>query len=73
VATAIAFAVLALAVWGVPGLSAMWPAVAVVACLLSAVLLTLSWSRQLMFGVAIDVGVVAVALTRPGFLDRLLP
>jgi hypothetical protein len=73
VATAIAFAVLALAVWGVPGLSAMWPAVAVVACLLSAVLLTLFWSRQLMFGVAIDVGLVAVALTRPGFLDRLLP
>jgi hypothetical protein len=73
VATAVAFAVLALAVWGVPGVSAVWPAVAVAACLFSGVLLTLFWSRQLMFGVAIDVGLVAVAATRPGFVERFLP
>lgn len=73
VATTAAFAVLALAVWGVPGVSAVWPAVAVVACLLSVVLLALFWTRQLMFGVAIDIGLVAVALTRPSFVERFLP
>lgn len=73
VATTVAFAVLALAVWDVPGLSSVWPAVVVVACLLSVVLLTLFWTRQLMFGVAIDVGLVALAVTRPGFLERFLP
>jgi hypothetical protein len=73
VATTVAFAILALAVWGVPGISTVWPAVAVLACLLSLVLLSLFWSRQLMFGVAIDVALVAVAVTRPGFLEGFLP
>jgi hypothetical protein len=73
VATIAAFAVLALAVWGVPGLSTAWPAVAAVACLLSVVLLTLFWARQLVFGVAIDLVLLAVAATRPPFLERFLP
>jgi hypothetical protein len=73
VATIVAFAVLALAVWGVPGVSAAWPAVAVVACLLSLALLTLFWARQLVLGVALDLGLLAVAATRPAFLERLLP
>src|SRR5512135_2785469 len=34
-ATVAGFALVALAVWGVPGLSAAWPALTVVACLLS--------------------------------------
>jgi hypothetical protein len=72
VATTVAFAVLALAVWGVPGVSAAWPAVAVVASLLSMVLLGLFWTRQLVFGVAIDLCLVAVAAARPGFLERFL-
>ena len=71
-ATTLAFAVLVLAVWGVPGVSAVWPVLAVVGCLLSVVLLMLFWSRQLMFGVAIDIGLIAVAVTRPSFLERLL-
>ena len=73
VATTVAFAILALAVWGVPGISAVWPTLGVVAGLLSVLLLMLFWSRQLIFGVAIDIGLVAVALTRPGFLERFLP
>jgi hypothetical protein len=72
VATTVAFAILALAVWGVPGVAAVWPALAVVASVLSLVLLSLFWSRQLMFGVAIDIGLVAAAVTRPSFLERLL-
>jgi hypothetical protein len=73
VATIVAFAFLALAVWGVPGVSAVWPALAVVACLLSAALLTIFWSRQLVLGLAIDVALVAVAVMRPGFVERFLP
>jgi hypothetical protein len=73
VATTVAFALLALAVWGVPGVSAMWPALAVVAGLLSMVLLASFWSRQLVFGVAISIGLVAVAVIRPSFLERFLP
>jgi len=64
--------VLALAVWGVPGVSAVWPAVATVAGLLSVVVLTLFWSRQLVFGLALDLGLIAVAVTRPTFVDRFL-
>jgi hypothetical protein len=73
VATVVAFAVLAVAVWGVPGLSAVWPAVAAVACLLSLALLTLFWARQLVLGAALDLGLLAVAATRPAFLERFLP
>lgn len=73
VATAVTFAILALAVWGVPGISAVWPTVVVVACLFSGVLLTLFWSRQLILGVAIDIGLVALVATRPSFLERFLP
>jgi hypothetical protein len=72
VATAVAFAVLALAVGGVPGVSAAWPALAVVAALLSMGLLLLFFARQLVLGVAIDLGLMAVALARPGFVERLL-
>jgi hypothetical protein len=72
VATTVTFAILALAVWGVPGVSAVWPAVAVVACLSSGVLLTLFWSWQLILGVAIDIGLVVVAGTRPSFLESFL-
>jgi hypothetical protein len=65
VATVAAFALLALAVWGVPGLSAAWPAITVVAALLSTLLLLVFWDRWLVIGLAIDVALVAVAVTRP--------
>ena len=72
-ATTVAFATLALAVWGVPGLSAVWPALTVVACLLSMVLLILFWNPWLVFGVAIDIALLAVAVTRPDWVGRVLP
>lgn len=64
VATIIAFAALALAVWGVPGLSAVWPVVAVGAAALSTMLLALYWNWQLAFGVLINVVVAAAAVAR---------
>ena len=70
--TVAAFAILALAVWGVPGLSAAWPALTVVACLLSAVLLVVFWNTWLVFGLAIDVALVAVAVLRPHWTQQLV-
>lgn len=71
-ATVVAFALVALAVWGVPGLSAIWPALTVVASLLSAGLLILFWDKQLVFGLAIDVALIAVAVTRPHWVEQLV-
>lgn len=71
--TVVAFAVLALAVWGVPGLSTAWPTLAVVACLVSMVLLILFWNTWLVLGVALDLALLAVALTRPAWVERVLP
>jgi len=70
-AAVFAFVLLALAVWGVPGLSAGWPALTVVACLLSAVLLVVFWNTSLVFGLAIDVALVVVAVTRPHWAQPL--
>jgi len=72
VATVAAFVLLALAVWGVPGLSAAWPALTVVSCLLSAVLLVLFWDIHLVFGLAIDVALLAVAATRPPLAEQVI-
>ena len=72
VATVAAFAILALAVWGIPGLSTAWPALTVVACLLSMVLLILFWSTWLVFGFAIDIVLLAVAVIRPDWVDRFM-
>ena len=72
VATTIAaFAILALAVWGVPG-SPAWPAVTVAACMLSMVLLILFWNTWLVFGIGIDIALLAVAVIRPDWVERFL-
>jgi hypothetical protein len=71
-ATVAAFALLALAAWGVPGLSAAWPAVTVVAALLSAALLVVFWDIRLVFGLAIDVALLTIAVTRPHWAEQLL-
>lgn len=72
VATVAAFALLALAAWGVPGLSAAWPAVTVVATLLSAALLVGFWDIRLVFGLAIDVALMTIAVTRPHWAGQLM-
>jgi hypothetical protein len=67
----VAFALLGLAVWGVPGLASIWPALAVVGALASLAALVLFFDRQLLWGVAIVVALIVVALWRPGWTDRL--
>lgn len=59
------FALLALAVWGVPGLAGAWPELAIAASLLSLVLLISFWTWALVFGVLIDVALIVVAAVRP--------
>ena len=70
-ATVAAFTVVALAVWGVPGLSGAWPALTVVACVLSVALLVAFWDTVLVIGIVIDVALVVIAVTRSEWADRL--
>lgn len=72
VATVVAFALVALAVWGVPGLSAVWPVLTITASLLSAALLVLFWSTNLVFGLVIDAALVVIAALRPDWVDRIV-
>ena len=65
------FALLGLAVWGVPGLTSIWPGLAIGAAVVSLAAPLLFWDRQLLWGVAIDVTLIVVALWRPGWTDRL--
>jgi hypothetical protein len=65
--TIAAFALLGLAVWGVPGLAAIWPLLAVVGSVASLGVLIAFWDTQLLLGVAIDVAVVVVAVVRPAW------
>jgi hypothetical protein len=61
-ATALAFALVALSVWGVPGPASAWPVLTVVAASTSALLLIAFWDRQLALGLAIDAVLVVVAM-----------
>ena len=71
-ATALAFVLVALAAWGVPGLSTAWPVVTSVAAGLSLVLLVAYWNVQLGLGIMIDVALIAAAIIRPDWVERLL-
>lgn len=70
-ATVAAFALLGLAVWGVPGPANIWPAVAIIASLLSLALMIAFWNWSLLFGVLIDLVVIAVVVLRPDWTDQL--
>ena len=65
------FALLGLAVWGVPGLASIWPVLAIGAAVASLAALVLFWDRQLLLGVAIDAALIVVALWQPAWTDRL--
>ncbi len=70
-ATVAAFALLGLAVWGVPGLAGVWAPLAVAAAVASLALLVAFWDTRLLAGVAIDLAVVAIAFARPEWTDRI--
>jgi hypothetical protein len=66
-----AFVLLGLAIWGVPGLVSMWPALAITGAVASLVMLIVFWDRQLIWGVGIDCVILVLAVWRPGWTDRL--
>ena len=70
-ATVAAFALLGLALWGVPGLAGVWAPLAITAAAVSLALLIAFWDTRLLAGVAIDLALVAVAVTQPGWTDRI--
>lgn len=67
----VGFALLGLAVWGVPGLASIWPVLAIAASVASLATMVLFWDRQLLWGVAIDVALIVVALWQPTWTDRV--
>lgn len=69
--TVMLFLLLGLAVAGVPGLSSIWPLLAVAGSAVSLLTLAAFWNTQLLFGVAIDVALIAVALIRPDWTESL--
>ena len=70
-ATLAGFALLALAVWGVPGLSSNWPLLAILAASLSLALLAAFWDVRLIVGVLIDVAIIVVAVIQPEWTERI--
>jgi hypothetical protein len=69
--TIAAFTLLGLAVWGVPGLTSIWPALAIIGSALSLLLLVAFWSWSLIFGVLINLAIIAIAVIRPEWTDRI--
>jgi hypothetical protein len=70
-ATVAAFALLGLAVWGVPWLSGAWPAITIVASVASLTLLGVFWNPQLILGVLLDLALLALVVLRPGWTEQL--
>ncbi len=70
-ATVVAFGLLALAVWGVPGLTHQWPVLAITAASSSLALLLAFWDGRLVVGVAIDVALVVLAAIRPDWAGHI--
>ncbi|GAA3518235.1 hypothetical protein [Nocardioides daeguensis] len=66
----VGFALLGLAIWGVPGLTSIWSVLAIAASVASLATMVLFWDRQLLWGVAIDVALIFVALWQPSWTDR---
>jgi hypothetical protein len=66
-----AFTLAGLAVWGVPGLAGIWPTLTIIAAGISLSLLFAFWNSQMVYGVAIDLALIIVALLQPSWTDRL--
>jgi hypothetical protein len=68
----LAFTLVVLALWGVPGLSEAWPVLTLIAAGLSAFLLVAYWNTQLLLGVLFDVALIVAAVTRPEWVEDLV-
>jgi hypothetical protein len=70
-ATVVGFALLGLAIWGVPGLRDVWPTLAITASSVSALLMIAFLHPRLLLGLTIDAAIVAVAITQPAWVQTL--
>ena len=70
-ATITASVLLGLAIWGVPLLAGLWPLIAVVAAVTSLALLFSFWDTRLIFGVALDITLIALVVMRPEWTQRI--
>lgn len=70
-ATIVASVLLGLAVLGVPWLSGVWPVFAVAAAVTSLMLLAAFWDNPLVFGVAINLALIALAVMRPEWTQQI--
>ena len=53
-------------------LGAAWPVLAIVATALSLSLLVAFWNSHLFVGIGIDLALVALALTRPEWIEKIV-
>jgi hypothetical protein len=67
----VVFALAGLAVWGIPGLSSNWPAPTIIAAAISLVLLAAFWSTRMVYGAAINLGLILIAVLQPSWTDHL--
>ena len=70
-ATVAAFVVLALAIWGVPGLVGAWPILAIGASVVSLALLIAFWDTPVVLGVVIDLALITLAVTQPAWIQDI--
>ena len=70
-ASVAAFALLGLAISGLPILADVWAPLAIAAASASLALLIAFWDTRLLTGVAIDLVLVVIAVSRPEWTDRL--
>ena len=71
-ATVMAFFLFGLAVSGMPRLSGSWPVIAIVAAGLSLVLLVAFWNSHFFVGIGIDIALIALAVTRPEWIEKFV-
>lgn len=65
------FTLAGLAVWGVPGVAGLWPALAISGAVVSLLLLVTFWDAQMLYGTAINLSLIVVAVMQPGLAERL--
>lgn len=70
--TVVGFLVAGLAVWGLPGLTSVWPVATVAGAAASLLMLLAFWNARLLAGIAIDVVLVMAVVVRPEWVDPLV-
>jgi hypothetical protein len=65
------FGLAGLALWGVPGVAGLWPELAISGAVVSLLLLVVFWDTRMIYGTAINLGLIVVAVVQPGLAERM--